>query len=121
MNQLALLSEIKKPSQIDDAVVLSFGEDEDCAVKSAILYCWNHRRIQRMSQRRAAELCGMSASHFSNILNGDKYLPPQKINQFEWLTGSTCITQTLHRFAKVRERETVQQMASVIAEHMVAA
>ena len=76
--ELALLAEIKRPSQIEETKIAEFGDDEETAIGESIKWAWMHRRIQRMSQRRAAELCGMPASHFSNMVNGDKYPPPAK-------------------------------------------
>src|ERR1043166_5424486 len=101
--ELPLLAELRKPAPVELPVLASFGDDEEEAVRRAIRWAWDNRRIRRMSQRRAAELCGMPASHFCNMLAGDKYLPPQKINQFEWIVGNTALTQTIARFREVRE------------------
>lgn len=119
--ELPILAEIKKPAAITPDQIDSFGVDEESAIQSAITWAWNNKRIQRMSQRRAAELCGMTASHFSNVVNGEKYLPPQKLNQFEWVVGNTAVSQTISKFRVERESHMVQQVAAVVAAHMVAA
>lgn len=119
--ELALLAEIKRPSQIAETKIAEFGNDEELAIGEAIKWAWLHRRIQRMSQRRAAELCGMPASHFSNMVNGDKYLPPQKLNQFEWVVGNTAVSQTIEKFRGVRNSEIVRQVSQIVAENMTRA
>lgn len=119
--ELPLIAEIKKPQPIPQEQVNLFGGDEEPAIQQSIRWAWVNRRIQRMSQRRAADLCGMSASHFSNMLQGDKYLPPQKLNQFEWVVGNTAVSQTIQKFRQERESQIVKQVAAVIAEQMVAA
>jgi len=119
--ELALLAEIKQPSQIAETKIAEFGNEEENAIGEAIKWAWLHRRIQRMSQRRASELCGMPASHFSNMVNGDKYLPPQKLNQFEWVVGNTAVSQTIEKFRVVRNSEIVRQVSQIVAENMVRA
>lgn len=117
--QLALLCDIKGPAPVDETVLASFGDEEERAIKQAIQWAWLHRRVQAMSQNRAAELCGMKTSHFSNMLWRDKYLPPQKLNQYEWVMGNTAVSQTLQRFREQREAEAVRQVAQLVAEQMV--
>jgi hypothetical protein len=117
--QLPLLAEFKGPAAIDAQVLASFGDDEELAIKQAIRWAWLNRRIPSMSQRRGAELLGMSASHFSNLLFRDKYLPPQKLNAFEWMVGNKAVSQTIRRFAEQRERELVDQVAQLVAQQMV--
>jgi hypothetical protein len=119
--ELALLAEIKQPSPITETKIAEFGDEEENAISESIKWAWLHRRIQRMSQRRAAELCGMSASHFSNMVNGDKYLPPQKMNQFEWVVGNTAVSQTIDKFRGVRNSEIVRQVSQIVAENMTRA
>lgn len=119
--ELPLLAEIKRPSAVDASFITSFGDEEESAIGESIKWAWLHRRIQRMSQRRAAELCGMPASHFSNMVNGDKYLPPQKLNQFEWVVGNTAVSQTIEKFRVVRNSEIVRQVSEIVAEHMTRA
>lgn len=116
--QLPLLAEIKPPAAVDPAVVASFGESEEVAIKRAVVWAWEHRRIQAMSQRRAAGLCGMKNSHFSNMLAGKKYLPAQKINAFEALCGNTAVSQTIERFRVARERAMVNELSQLLAQHL---
>lgn len=118
--QLALLCEMRMlPSAVDAAIIASFGPAEEAAIKRAIRWAWENRRVPTMSQARAADLLGMRTSHFSNMLWKDKYLPPQKLNQFEWVVGNTALSQTITRFARERELEAVRQASALVAERMV--
>ena len=117
--ELALLCDVRmQPTAVALAVIAGFGDEEESAITQAITWAWRERRVKRMSQRRAAELLGMSNSHLSNVLSGDKYLPPQKINQFEWVCGNTAVSQTLARFREARERAMVNELAHLVARHM---
>lgn len=117
--ELALLCDVRmKPAPIELSVLASFGDEEEAAVQAAITWAWLNRRVKRMSQRRAAELLGLTNSHLSNIFSGDKYLPPQKLNQFEWVCGNTAVTQTLARFREARERAMVNELAQLLAEQI---
>lgn len=117
--ELALLCDVRmKPSPVETEVLASFGDEEEVAVTAAIAWAWRERRVKRMSQRRAAELLGLTNSHLSGVLSGDKYLPPQKINQFEWVCGSTAVSQTLARFREARERAMVNELALLLAEQI---
>lgn len=117
--ELGLLCDVRmQPAPVAIAVLSSFGLDEEDAITQAIAWAWRERRVKRMSQRRAAELLGITNSHLSNILSGDKYLPPQKLNQFEWVCGNTAVSQTIARFREARERAMVNELAQLVAEHL---
>lgn len=121
MTELPLLGILRAPEQIRDDVLRTFGDDEEKATRFAIRWAWDRRRIQEMTQSRAAELIGIKAPHFSNILNGVKYLPPHKINSYEQIVGNRAVSMTIERFRQIRERELVAGIARVVAENMVRA
>ena len=119
--ELKILGLLRAPDPIRDDILRSFGDDEEAATLFAIRWSWDHRRSKDMSQRVSAEYMGIPASHFSNILNGQKYLPPQKINAFEWIVGNRAVSMTIERFRRIRERELVAGLAKAVAENMVRA
>lgn len=119
--ELKILGLLRAPDPIREDVLRTFGDDEEAATLFAIRWAWDHRRSKDMSQRNAAEHIGMPASHFSNVLNGLKYLPPQKINAFEWVVGNRAVSMTIERFRQIRERELVSGLARAVAENMVRA
>lgn len=112
---------LRGPKEVPDDILASFGDDEDKAIRAAIKWAWMHKRSTGMTQRRLAELIGISNSHLCNIIQGDKYLPPQKINAYEWATGHKAVTGCIARFARLRELAIVEETARMIAEHMVSA
>lgn len=117
--ELALLCDVRMaPASVEIPVLASFGDEEEAAVSAAIAWAWRERRVKRMSQRRAAELLGLTNSHLSNILSGEKYLPPQKLNQYEWVCGNTAVSQTLARFREARERAMVNELAQLLAQQI---
>jgi hypothetical protein len=111
--ELRLLALLKGPDLVRGDVLASFGDNEERAVKAAIKWAWNNRRV-KMDQRLAAQHIGIRAPHFSNILNGKKHLPPFKINAFEWIVGNRAVTLTIERFRKVREEESALELARAI-------
>ncbi len=111
--ELKLLALLKAPDLIRGDVLQSFGDDEEAAVKAALKWAWFNRRV-KMNQRLAAEHMGIQPPHFSNILNGRKYLPPHKINAFEWIVGNRAVSLTIDRFRKVREEESALDLARAI-------
>lgn len=115
--ELPLIGLLKAPDAIRDDVLRSFGDDEEDSVLFAVRWAWDHRRV-KMSQNQAAAHCGLTSSHLCNILSGQKYLPPHKINAFEWLCGNHAISQTIQRFAAIRENEQTRQFAEVIAQNI---
>lgn len=118
--ELALLCEMRMlPAAVDAAIIASFGENEEAAIKRAIRWAWVNRRVRTMSQARAADLLGMRTSHLSNMLWKDKYLPPQKLNTFEWVMGNTAVSQTIGHFAREREREAIAKLSTLVAEQML--
>ena len=74
-----------------------------------------------MSQQEASRLIGMAASHFSNILSGQKYLPPHKINAFEWTRGNQAVSGTIERFYMIRQQYQTDELGRIIAAGLVAA
>lgn len=114
--ELSILGLLKCPEDIREDVLRTFGDSEDAAVTFAIRWAWDHRRCRPMSQAVAAQHIGISASHFCNILSGTKYLPPHKINAFEWVVGNKAVSRTIERFAQLREREQALQIAQLIVQ-----
>jgi hypothetical protein len=102
---------LRRPDLVRADVLASFGDDEQKAVKAAILWAWNNRRVKEMTKRRAAELCGIQAPHFTNIVNGKKHLPPFKINAYEWYMGNRAVSLTIERFRMVRAEESALDLA----------
>jgi hypothetical protein len=111
--QLNLLALLKGPALVRLDILRSFGDDEELAVKAALKWAWFNRRV-KMTQRSAAEHIGVKAPHFANILNGRKYLPPHKINAFEWIVGNRAVSMTIERFRTVREEESALGLARLI-------
>jgi hypothetical protein len=111
--ELHLVGLLKAPDYVRSDTLLGFGDDEERAVKAAIKWAWLHRRV-KMTQSLAAEHIGMKPPHFANVLNGRKYLPPHKINAFEWVVGNRALSMTLERFRKTREEEAGLQLARAI-------
>jgi hypothetical protein len=119
--ELPLIGLLRSPEQIRDDVLRTFGDEEEVATKFAVRWAWDNRRIKAMSQHSAAQHVGMPASHFSCVLNGQKYLPPHKINSFEWVVGNHAVAQTIARFAAIRENEQAKQIGLLVAETLVKA
>jgi hypothetical protein len=113
-SELNLLGLLKAPDLVRGDVLASFGDAEEQAVRAAILWAWHHRRVRSMTQRSACEYIGIRAPHFANILNGKKYLPPHKINAFEWIVGNRAVSMTIERFAEIRKREAALELATAI-------
>lgn len=117
--ELALLCDVRmQPAAVAAAVVAAFGDEEELAIQRAITWAWRERRVKKMSGRRAAELLGIRNSHLSNILSGAKYLPPQKLNQFEWICGNTAVSQTIAHFRDARERWMAHELAQIAAQYI---
>jgi hypothetical protein len=113
--ELRLLALLKGPDLVRSDVLLTFGDDEERAMKAAIKWAWNNRRV-KMDQSVAAVHTGIKAPHLSCILNGRKHLPPHKINAFEWIVGNRAVSLTIDRFRKVREQESALELARVIVQ-----
>ncbi len=118
--ELNIMCLIKGPSQITEEQVCSFGDTEDEALNKAIQWSWNHRRVKDMTKKRASELAGMQHSHFTNMVNGKKHLPPAKINAFEWAVGNTAVSQTILRFREIRKKEMAASLAALIVGELAA-
>lgn len=119
--ELPLLGLLRSPDPIREDILRTFGDVEEAAVRFAVRWAWDNRRIRAMSQHSASEHVGMPASHFSCVLNGTKYLPPHKLNAFDWVVGNHALSQTVARFAVIREAEQTRQLSVLIAENMVKA
>lgn len=119
VESLPLIGLLKSPDPIREDVLRTFGDEEEAATNFAIRWAWDHRRIQGMSENRAAELIGVAASHLCNILSGRKYLPPHKINAYESIVGNRAVSQTIERFRVLREQEQTRQLAEEIAKQMM--
>jgi hypothetical protein len=113
-NELHLVALLRAPDHVRADVLLSFGDDEHRAVKAAIKWAWLHRRVKGMTQRFASEHVGIKAPHFANILNGRKYLPPHKLNAFEWVMGNRAVSLTIERFRRMREEDPGLHLARAI-------
>jgi plasmid maintenance system antidote protein VapI len=111
--ELPLLSLLRAPDLVRSDVLQSFGDNEELAVRAALRWAWNNRRV-KMTQRSFADHIGIKAPHLSNILNGKKYLPPHKLNAFEWVVGNRAVSLTLERFRKRREEESALELARAI-------
>lgn len=114
--ELNLMCLISGPAPITDESVGAFGDDEEAAIKKAIDWAWRNKRVKTMTKRHGADLIGMSHSHFVNMTNGKKYLPPAKINAYEWTVGNTAISQTIRRFQQIRKEKMALRLATMIVE-----
>lgn len=121
MAELPLIGLLRSPDPIRPDILGTFGDDEEAATDFSIRWAWDHRRIQPLSQRQAAIRIGIPASHFSNILSGQKNLPPHKINAYEEVVGNRAVSQTIERFRQIRERALVDQLSKLVAENIVRA
>ena len=119
--EIPIVAALKSPDRVPDQVVASFGDYEETVITYAVRWAWENRRIRDMTQARAAELIGLTAPHFSNILTGKKYLPAHKINSFESVVGNTAVSQTLQRFRELRSRDMATQIAQLVADNLVRA
>ena len=119
--EIPIVAALKSPDRVPDQVVASFGDYEETVITYAVRWAWENRRIRDMTQARAAELMGLTAPHFSNILTGKKYLPAHKINSFESVVGNTAVSQTLQRFRELRSRDMATQIAQLVADNLVRA
>jgi hypothetical protein len=114
--ELPIIGLLEAPVPLLPHQLAGFGDEEESAIKAAIRWGWNNRRV-RMDQSNAAAHIGIPPSHLSNILNGKKHLPPHKINAFEWIVGNRAVSMTIERFRLIREEE----QALVIARTIVGA
>lgn len=111
--ELNILGLLKAPDPVRADILLAFGDEEERAIRAAIVWAWNNSRV-KMTKNSAAEHIGIQAPHFTNILNGKKYLPPHKINAFEWIVGNRALSMTIERFRKMREEESALELARAI-------
>ena len=58
----------------------------------AIATCWAYRRV-KYTQKKAAELLDINAGVFSQVLNGQRGMPPGKRVPFQQLCGNWALTQ----------------------------
>jgi len=116
--ELNLMCLINGPAPVTDETVGTFGDDEEQAIRKAIDWAWRHKRVRTMTKRHGADLVGMAHSHFVNMTNGKKYLPPAKINAYEWTVGNTAISQTIRRFQNIRKEKMAARLAVMIVENV---
>jgi hypothetical protein len=109
--ELNLLALLKAPDLVREDVLRTFGDEEEAAVKFAIRWAWDHRRVKNMTQASLAQHIGVKPPHVCNILSGGKYLPPQKLNAFEWVVGNRAVSLTIDRFRRIREEESAIELA----------
>ena len=119
--ELPMIGLLRAPDPIREDILRTFGDEEEAATEFAIRWAWDNRRSKSMTQSTAAERIGIAASHFCNILAGKKYLPPHKINAYEYAVGNRAVSMTIERFRQIHERELVAGLARVVAENMVRA
>lgn len=113
-SELPILGLLKAPAPLLEHQLLAFGDEEEPAVKKALQWAWNNRRIQGLDKKTAALNMGIPSPHLSNIVNGKKHLPPHKINAFEWIVGNRAVSMTIERFRRIREQEQALVIAKVI-------
>lgn len=113
-SELGLVALLRAPDLVRADILATFGDDEEAAIKFAVKWAWLHRRVKGMTQSSAAEHIGIRPPHFANILNGKKYLPPEKINAYEWIVGNRAVTLTIDRFRKIREEGSALELARAI-------
>jgi hypothetical protein len=117
--RLPLIAGLRRPDGVGHDVIAAFGDDEEIAVKYAIAWSWDNRRVRGMTKTRAAELCGFKNSHLTNILAGKKHLPAQRINVWEECVGNTAVSQTIDRFRELRALQLRREVAELVGEHLV--
>lgn len=118
---LNLIGLLKGPDLVHPNVLASFGDDEERAVKAAVRWAWDNRRVKNMTMRSGADYIGVKSPHLANILNGKKYLPPQKLNAYEWVVGNRAVSLTIERFRRVREEQSAMELArAIVASQKVA-
>ena len=119
--ELPLIAELRGPDPVREDLLRAFGDAEEDATAFAVRWAWDHRRTKSLTQSTASQRMGIAPSHFCNILASKKYLPPHKINAYEWVVGNKAVSLTIERFSKIREQEQTRQLAEVIAKQMVKA
>jgi hypothetical protein len=112
--ELGLVALLRGPDLVREDILAAFGDDETKAIKTAVRWAWDHRRVKGMTQSVASGHIGVKAPHFANILNGKKYLPPERLNAFEWICGNRAVSLTLERFRKIREERSALELARAI-------
>jgi plasmid maintenance system antidote protein VapI len=119
--ELPLIALLRAPDAVREDVLRTFGDNEEAATRFAIQWAWNNRRDKSLTKSTAAERIGIPNPHFTNIINGKKYLPPHKINSYEWVVGNKAVSMTIDRFRVIREQEQTRRLAELIAKQIVAA
>lgn len=119
--ELPLMGLLRGPDDVRDDILRTFGDDEEAATRFAVRWAWDHRRSKQMTQRQAAQLIGIPAPHFCNILSGKKHLPPHKLNAYQWVVGNRAVSLTQARFDVIRGNEQHRQIAELIAANIVRA
>jgi hypothetical protein len=109
-----LIALLRGPDLVRDDILATFGDDEIKAVKAAVRWGWDHRRVRNLTQSFASAQIGVKPSHFANILNGKKYLPPERLNAYEWIVGNRAVSLTIDRFRRIREEQSALELARAI-------
>ena len=119
--ELPLIGLLRAPDDVREDILRTFGDDEEKATRFAVRWAWDHRRSKGMTQRQAAQLMGIPAPHFCNILSGKKHLPPHKLNAYQWIVGNRAVSLTQALFDVIRGNEQHRQIAELIAANLVRA
>ena len=102
---LRILAEIGEPVFLSESVLSHIHTEGD-----AISWCWALRRCKPLTVSEAARILGIPKSHFSNIINGKKYLPHGMRIALQRLCGNWAIRQWEDRECGfVTQRESAEQ------------
>lgn len=112
--ELGLVALLRGPDLVREDILAAFGDDETKAIRWSVRWSWDHRRVRSMTQSVAAAHIGVPPPHFANILNGKKYLPPERLNAFEWVVGNRAVSLTIERFRKIRAEQSALELARAI-------
>lgn len=85
--------------------------------RDAVRYCWELRRIKRMTKAQLAAEAGLTPQHVSDYLSPDdkasrRNLPGEKVAEFEAVCGNTIVTQWHAARAKLTVLEQLQARAA---------
>lgn len=85
--------------------------------REAVRFCWELRRVKRMTKAQLAAEAGLTAQHVSDYLAADdkpsrRCLPGEKVAEFESVCGNTIVTQWHAARAKLTVLEQLQARAA---------
>ena len=106
--EFPLMARLDGPSVAPDELVAHCKSYRD-----AVRYCWELRRVKKMSRAQLAAEAGLTAQHVSDYLASDdlprrRDLPGSKVAAFEAVCGNTLITQWHARNASLTVLEQLQ-------------